>query len=169
MPETTRLQRLPEQMRDNYSIYTLEDEIRADQLCSLLLKQFHRFLLEHHGLEPIQAGTFALGADYFLRDFVISNQRANIFDITAVSIRQFAGHWYIVSNLEPNLAELGNLLKGTEAFFSYCAELQLIDPEQMTAVAEACQDLDYYRGRIESFLDITGDGYIAWEKDVFPC
>jgi len=152
-------------LRDNYTIDSLADEIRADQLCSALLKQFHRDLLENSRLEPLEAGSLASGADYFLRDFMISHLRSNIFSCRANAIRRFAGHWYIISNLEPNLAELSSLLKGTESFYQFCAAQKLIEDPQVAEIAAACQDLPYYQQRIESFHAITGDGFNAWEKN----
>lgn len=151
--------------KNSYTITTLEDEVRVDQQCSALLKSFHRSLLEEQKLEPLEAGSLAAGADYFLRDFVIDNQRRNIFDVTAGSIRTFAGHWYITSNLEPNLAELTAMLKGAESFYNYCAHNGLIADETAGEIRVACNDFSYYAKRIETFLELTGDGFIAWEKD----
>ena len=151
--------------RENYQITSLADEIRADQLCALLLKQFHLALLEKIKLDPLEAGSLAAGADYFLRDYLISNQLANIFDATAETVRRFAASWYILNNLEPNLTELRSLLKGVEAFYNYCAENDLIDRVQAAEIATACYDFAYYQERIESFFAITGDGYRTWEED----
>lgn len=165
MPGNTPSSQLQARQKENYTINDLADEIRADQLCTTLLKQFHHNLLEERHVEPLEAGTLASGADYFLRDFMIGQQRANIFSGTAAAIRRFGGHWYIVSNLEPNLPELAKLLQGAAAFYQYCADQGLIEPERATAIAAACNDLDYYQRRIESFLDISGDGFSAWKKD----
>jgi len=153
--------------RDNYTINSLDDEISADKLCCQLLQQFHQFLLKEARLQPLEAAALASGADYFLRDFVISNRRANIFSTSGDTVRRFGGHWYILNNLEPNLTELKNLLMGIKAFSHFCASLQLVEDQQAAAVDLACQDLDFYRQRIESFLDLTGDGFIAWETN-FP-
>jgi len=150
--------------RDNYAISSLDDEVRADSLCKILLKEFHRHLLEERGLAPLDAGSLAAGADYFLRDFMISNQQANIFSTSATSIRRFAGYWYIISNLEPNMVELSSLLSGTAAFFHFCVGRELMQHQQVAQIATACQDLPSYQLRIESFNAITGDGYSAWEQ-----
>ncbi len=149
----------------SYSIASLEDEIRVDQRCSAFLKSFHRFLLEEQQLDPLEAGSLAAGADYFLRDFVIDNRRLNIFSVTADLVRSFGGHWYITSNLEPNLAELTAMLMGAESFYRYCSAKNLIDSETAEKISVACHDFDYYTLRIDSFLDLTGDGFIAWAKD----
>jgi hypothetical protein len=157
----------PARLRDtnSYEINSLADEIRVDRLCSLLLRQFHRHLLENGHCAPLAAGSLASGADYFLREFMIGHRRSNIFNATADHVRRFAGHWYIVSNLEPNLTELNDLLQGTAAFYGFCAELQLVAPETAESIRQACGQLDSYQQRIESFHAITEDGFRSWEEN----
>ena len=152
-------------LRGNYDTGTLEDELRVNRLCKQLLKQFHRHLLDVLQLDPLEAGEQAAGADYFLLDFMIDNQRANIFAGSAQYLRKFAGNWYIVNNLEPNSDELQVMLAGTANFYRYCAELTLINLESAEQIAATCRQIDYYQQRIEVFLDISGDGYIAWDQE----
>ena len=58
----------------------------------------------------------ANSADYFIRDFVVSIKQRNIFEERPGLVRQFAGNWYIVSNLEPNITELSEHLEGISRF-----------------------------------------------------
>ncbi len=148
--------------KNNYQADSLDDEIRADQFCRNLLQIFHQHLLKEQNLEALEAGSLAAGADYFLRDFMISNQRKNIFDCSATLVRRFAGHWYIISNLEPNMAELMPILKGTERFYHYCLNNKMMAAETAEEIRRVCSDYDYYQQRIESFHNITGDGYSDW-------
>jgi hypothetical protein len=143
-----------------YDLADLADEIRVDGLCHELLKHFHQQLLQDN--EPLAAGSMAAGADYFLRDFMIDHQRANIFDLSAQRVRSFAGNWYIVNTLEPNIAELESLLSGVAQFCQFCAEHQLTAPEQAQQAAATCRDIDYYRERIDSFYAIVDNGFSAW-------
>ena len=152
-------------VRKNYATGTLEDELRINHLCKQLLKEFHQHLLQACQLDPLEAGAQAAGADYFLLDFMIDNQRANIFDASDLHLKKFAGNWYIISNLEPNIDELRVMLDGTANFYHYCAQLKLIKPESARQINAACQQIDYYQQRIEVFLDISGDGYLAWEQE----
>ena len=149
---------------ESYAIKTLEDEIRVDKLCKLLLQQYHQYLLENNNISPLQAGAHASGADYFLRDFMIDNRRINILEISPELIHRFAGNWYIISTLEPNMSELESILLGIQAFYHFCAEQKMVAPEKAEEIQQACSRIDYYRQRIDSFNEITGDGFIAWNS-----
>jgi len=151
--------------RENYTVGSLEDELRINPLCKQLLREFHQYLLQELQLDPLEAGSQAAGADYFLLDFMIDSQRANIFDGSELYLKKFAANWYINSNLEPNIDELQMMLKGTANFYRYCAVLQLVQAKTAEQIAAASRDIAYYRQRIESFLDITGDGYLAWNQE----
>lgn len=151
--------------RENFDIRNLQDEIRVDELCQRFLKCFCRDLVEKEGLSPEKAGALAHGADYFLREFVIADRRENIFALRGGRVRQFAGNWYIIRNLEPNMAELEGILKGVEAFYAYCFTVGKVTGELAEAVRQECARLDYYRQRIDDFWAIEGDGYQAWERE----
>ncbi len=149
---------------ENYHIESFDDEIRIDKICKALLQDFHKHLLNEKKLSPLKAGMMASGADFYLRDFMIDQQRANIFDVSADLVRRFGGNWYIITTLEPNMTELKDILSGVSSFYAFCVEKKVVDEETAAAVAEACQQHDFYEQRIESFHDISGDGFIAWNK-----
>jgi hypothetical protein len=142
----------------------LEDEMRADRLCLDLLRQFAVAAAADGGVDPVAAGALARGADYFLRDFVIADRRDNLLRLPPGRVRQFAGNWYIVRNLEPNLVELSGILKGVAGFYRYLAARGLVSAATAARVGKECADLPYYRERIESFWAIAGDGYLAWDS-----
>lgn len=146
----------------NFDITTLEDEIRADQLCSDLLRAFARNLAEEEALEPARAGALAHGADYYLREFIIADRRENIYAPKPGRVRQFAGNWYIVKTLEPNLVELSGILEGVVAFYHFCLKNNRISSQTLESIQAECAELAYYAQRIEDFWNITGDGYSAW-------
>jgi len=150
--------------KENYQISDLDSEIRVDRLCSELLKAFHQYLLQELRLEPLDAGTQAAGADYFLREFLIGSRQENIFNCTPLQIKQFAGHWYIIRNLEPNMEELTTFLSGTAGFYQYCAHNRLTSESNAAEITKTCADLEYYRQRIDDFHAIVGDGFSSWEK-----
>ncbi|NOY12184.1 MAG: hypothetical protein GXP51_00365 [Deltaproteobacteria bacterium] len=114
----------------SFQIDGLSSEIHADKLCTALLKEFHRYLLHERKLDPLDAGSQAVGADYFLREFMIGHRRENIYNGSAEQARKFAGHWYIITTLEPNIKELAAILKGTASFYQYCAEYKLVGAER---------------------------------------
>lgn len=150
--------------KKNYSITSLEEEIRADRHCSALLKHFHQHLLHELKTDPLEAGSLAAGADYFLREFIIGSQRENILDIPALRVRQFGGNWYIIRNLEPNMDELTDMMLGTAAFYRYCATQKLIEVTTAEEITQECAQLDDFAKRIEEFHDISGDGYKDWDQ-----
>jgi len=147
---------------EHFDITNLEDEINVDRLCSDFLKIFHRDLTEK-GLPPDEAGSLAHGADYFLRDFVIAEKRENIFKLKPERIRQFAGNWYIIKTLEPNMVELESILDGVEAFYSFADSEKRLSEGTIDGVKQECAQREFYSTRIESFWAIEGDGYLAWD------
>jgi hypothetical protein len=150
--------------KENFDVNTLEDEIRIDSLCQRLLRLFYIDLAEE-GRQPAEAGHLAWGADYFLREFLIPDRRENIFAPRPGRVRQFAGNWYIIKNLEPNMEELGNILQGIGAFYEYGRKIGKVGEEVVEDVRRDCAELDFYRRRIDSFWEIEGDGYSTWEQE----
>lgn len=148
----------------DYVPTTLEDELRVDKLCSDLLHRFYCETMES-GLTPEDATALAGAADYFIRDFVVSIKGRSIFDERPGIVSQFAGNWYIVNTMEPLEAELEGYLAGVRAFYRFLHGHQLISLKFLQAIEAECSQLQYYAGRIESFWDIKGDGYQAWEKE----
>lgn len=143
---------------------TLDDELRVDQLCKELLLRFYQETCAQ-GVDEAEATDLASGADYFIRDFVVSIKQLNIFSERTGIVRQFAGNWYIVNTLEPNGAEVGRHLRGVQAFYRFLYGHGLISLQHLHAMERECADTAYYESRIDSFWDIKGDGYGAWERE----
>ncbi|PLX98441.1 MAG: hypothetical protein C0623_12265 [Desulfuromonas sp.] len=152
---------------DDFNIGCLNDEIEVDKLCVELLTAFHKYLIDNRNEDPLTAGSRARGADYFLRDFIIADRRDNLFRIDPQRIRQFGGNWYIISNMEPNLEELGEMLAGVAAFYEYCSALELIAHDTADEIAAHCLALEFYQQRIDEFDAIADDGFIKW-NDACP-
>jgi hypothetical protein len=151
--------------KKNYDIHSLNDEIRADGLCDRLLKECYLHLVNHHELTAEEASRYCYGACYFLQEYLIPNRQVNLFDITPQLIRQFGGNWYIIKNMEPNLAELTGILEGLLAFYDYFRHLELISMQHLEEVQICCADLDYYQSRIDTFYAIENDGFFKWDAD----
>ncbi|PLX87876.1 MAG: hypothetical protein C0614_02780 [Desulfuromonas sp.] len=148
-----------------FHIGSLDDEVRVDKLCTDLLKHLLQHLTKQNGLEPERAGELCHGADYFLREFIIGDRQANIFLVDADQVRQFAGHWYIIRTLEPNRAELGDILDGVATCYAFLNKQRLVSDQKAAEVAKACNDLDYYAARIESFWAIENGGFDRWRAE----
>jgi len=143
---------------------TLEDELRVDRLCSDLLHRFYSESMDA-GLSPEDATALAGAADYFIRDFVVSIKSRSIFEERPGIVRQFAGNWYIVNTMEPLIEEIDGYLAGIKGFYRFLHGHQLISLKFLQAIEAECADRDYYENRIETFWAISGDGYLAWEKE----
>ena len=150
--------------KDDFRLETLDDELRVDDLCKKMLRRFYFQLLED-GDAPERATLLANGADYFARDFVVGFKQRNLFDEKPGIVRQFAGNWYIVTTLEPNISEIAGRLDGVRAFYRFLRSRDLISSGYLDEIEKECADTDFYAGRIASFWDIEGDGYVAWERE----
>jgi hypothetical protein len=147
-----------------YSIVAQEDFPRVDSLCRGLLLAFYEHLLAE-GLPPEEATSLASGADLYLRDFLVDCKGHNLFDEKPGMVKQFAGNWYIVHTLEPDINQLGGHLLGIRAFYAYLRGRELISPDYLASIEADCDAIAYYQWRIESFWEIQGDGFAAWEKE----
>lgn len=148
----------------DFDVKSLDDEIRVDGLCRKVLKRFYLHLMEE-GLSPEQATVLASSADYFLRDYLVGIRQFNPFDERPGIVRQFAGNWYIVSTLEPNVGELARHLEGIARFFRFLHDRGALSARYLAEMERECSDVEYYGARIDSFWAITGDGYRVWERE----
>ena len=150
--------------KDAFTPGTPEDDLRVDNLCKRLLRRFYDRLLGD-GLPPDEATALANGADYFIRDFVVDFKALNLFAEKSGIVRQFAGNWYIVNTLEPDIGQLARHLRGIKAFYRFLRDNELISAECLENSEKESDDLAFYESRINSFWEIKGDGYPAWERE----
>jgi hypothetical protein len=150
--------------KNDFNMETLEDELRVDGLCQRLLRRFYDCRLAA-GLTPQDATLLANSADYYLRDFVVDRMRRNPFEETPGLVRQFAGNWYIVNTLEPNVDELARHLAGIRAFYRFLRDEELISADFFQTIDTECEALPWFSGRIDSFWAIAEDGYYTWEQE----
>lgn len=150
--------------KDDFRLETLDDELRVDGLCRKILRRFYFQLLED-GVTPDRATMLASSADYFVRDFIVGYRQRSPFDESPGIVRRFAGNWYIVNTLEPDIGELSRHLDGVRAFYRFLQALDLISASNLAEIETECSAVDFYESRIASFWEITGDGYFAWERE----
>lgn len=141
-----------------------DDYVRVDFRCKELVMQFYHSLVER-GTERAEASILANGADYFIRDFVVDQMGLNLFTELPGIVRKFAGNWYIITTVDPSINTLEEQLRGIRSFYSYLHSLGLISSEYLAIIEKECADHAYYEKRIETFWEITGDGYLAWELE----
>jgi hypothetical protein len=150
--------------KEEFTIVTDDDYARVDNLCRSILLGFYDHLLAE-GLPPEEATVLANGADYFVRDFLVDCKGYNLFDERPGIVRQFAGNWYIINTIEPDIKQLGRHLQGARAFYGYLCGRKLISTGYLQDVEKECGLLSYYEERIETFWKIEGDGFVAWEME----
>ncbi|MDY0184766.1 MAG: hypothetical protein RBR43_02655 [Desulfuromonadaceae bacterium] len=144
--------------------WSLADELQADNQCANILREFHTHLLEQK-TSPLKAGSLAQGADYFLRDYIISACRCSIFTPPQECVKQFAGHWYIVNTLEPAMKEIEPMLQGIAAFYQFLAANSQVDLELVAQIRKDCSSTEWFAQRLEAFWAIEGDGYLHWRAE----
>ena len=149
---------------DDFDFSTLDDELRVDELCQSLLKQFYQHL-QLGGRTPQQASELAYAVDFYLRDYVLDFARQNVMRPRTGIIRRFAANWYITHTLDPEVAMLERHLEGIREFYRYLHGLHYICREELTWLEKEAAQSEYYRQRIENFLAIYGEGYTAWDAE----
>lgn len=149
---------------DDFDFTTLEDELRVDELCQSLLKHFYQHL-QLSGRTPQQASDLAYAVDFYLRDYVLDFARQNVMRPQPGVIRKFAANWYITHTLDPEAALLERHLEGIRQFYRFLHGRHFISREELSWLEKEAAQIDYYRQRIEAFLAIYGDGYVAWEAE----
>ncbi|MDA8429513.1 MAG: hypothetical protein M0T70_09685 [Geobacteraceae bacterium] len=149
---------------DDFDFTSLEDELQVDERCQSLLKQFYQHL-QRGGRTPQQASELAYAVDFYLRDYVIDFCRYNVVRPQPGVIRRFAANWYITHTLDPEIALLERHLEGIREFYRYLHGQHYICREELTWLENEATQSEYYQQRIESFLAIYGDGYVAWEAE----
>ena len=157
----------PNELKLNKSDFTPvghDDFIRVDRRCKELVLHFYNSLLAAE-TEPAEATVLANGADFFIRDFVVDQMGLNLFTEVPGIVRKFAGNWYIITTVDPDIRKLGEQLRGIRAFYSYLHCHGFISMEYLASIEKECADLAFYEQRIEKFWQIAGDGYLAWERE----
>jgi hypothetical protein len=147
-----------------FDIASIEDELRVDEICRKLLKDFHQDL-QRKGVPPLTAGSLAHSADYYLRDYLVSARQQNLLQEKSGVVRRFAATWYIISTLEPTVEELAGHLNGIREFYRYLHSAGLISGAFLALIEQECDDIRWYTERIASFWKIRDDGYLAWEQE----
>lgn len=150
--------------KNTFDIASIEDELRVDEICRKLLKDFH-LDLQRKGMTPLAAGSLAHSADYYLRDYLVSARQQNLLEEKSGVVRKFAATWYIISTLEPTVEELSGHLNGIREFYRYLHSEGLISGTFLALIEQECDDIHWYTERIASFWKIRDEGYIAWERE----
>ena len=149
---------------DDFEFASPDDELRVDERCQELLKRFYLNLV-NSGMTPEQASELAFSADLYLRDYLVDFASQNVVRPQPGLVRRFAASWFITHTLDPEMRILERHLDGIRELYRYLHGQHLISREELAFLEDEIAQTDYYRRRIEIFLAIVGDGYIAWEAE----
>lgn len=147
---------------DDFEFDTIGEELLVDERCQQILKQFYLFL-QQQGMVAEQASELAFSADLYLRDYLIDFGRQNIVRPQPGIVTTFAGSWFITHTLDPDIIMLERHLTALSELYKYMHRQHLISAEELSFLLEEAGQLDFYRQRIDSFLNLSGDGFVAWD------
>jgi len=147
---------------DDFEFDTIDEELLVDGRCQQILKQFYLFL-QQQGMAAEQASELAFAADLYLRDYLIDFGRQNIVRPQSGIVTKFAGSWYITHTLDPEFASLERHLTALSELYRFLHRRHLISAEELSFLLEEAGQLEFYRQRIDSFLNLTGAGFVAWD------
>jgi hypothetical protein len=149
---------------EDFTPGAIADEIMLDERCRLLLNQFYSNLLES-GCTPEDASKLAFSADYYLRDYLTDFARQDVARPLPGIIRRFAANWFITRTLDPDIALLERHLDAIRQFYRFLQQQNIISPDEFSFLEDEAGQTSYYKERIDSFLSVTVDSYVAWDTE----
>jgi hypothetical protein len=148
--------------RDDFEFDTIDEELLVDGRCQQILKRFYLFL-QQQGMKAEQASELAFSADLYLRDYLIDFGRQNIVRPRPGIVTTFAGSWFITHTLDPEFVTLERHLTAISELYRFMHRQHLISADELSSLLKEAGELECYRQRIDSFLNLTGDGFAAWD------
>ncbi|MDD2581886.1 MAG: hypothetical protein PHR66_07830 [Desulfuromonadaceae bacterium] len=149
---------------DDFEFDTIDEELLVDGRCQQILKQFYLFL-QQQGMAAERASELAFSADLYLRDYLIDFGRQNIARPQPGIVTKFAGSWFITHTLDPDFATLERHLTAISELYGFMHRQHLISADELSLVLKEVEQPGFYRQRIDSFLNLTGDGFVAWDAE----
>ena len=147
---------------EDFEFDTIEEELLVDGRCQEVLKQFYLYL-QQQGMNAERASELAFGADLYLRDYLIDFGRQNIVRPQPGIVTKFAGSWFITHTLDPEFVTLERHLAALSELYRFLHRRHLISADELSYILKEAGEVDFYRQRIDSFLNLTGDGFVAWD------
>jgi hypothetical protein len=111
-----------------------------------------------------EASELAFSADLYLRDYLIDFGRQNIVRPQPGIVTKFAGSWYITHTLDPEFVTLEHHLAALSELYRYLHRRHLISADELAFLLNEAGQLEFYRKRIDTFLNLTGEGFAAWDS-----
>jgi len=149
---------------NDFDFETIDEELLVDGRCQQILKQFYLFL-QQQGMVAESASELAFSADLYLRDYLIDFGRQNIVRPEPGIVTKFAASWFITHTLDPDYATLERHLTAVSELYGYMHRQHLISADELSFLLEEAGQAEFYRQRIDSFLNLTGAGFAAWDAE----
>jgi len=149
---------------DDFEFATLEEELQVDQRCQQILKYFYLHL-QQAGMVAERASELAFSADLYVRDYLLDFACQNIMRPQAGIIRKFAGSWFITHTLDPELVLLERHLAAIVELYRFLHRQHLVSADELAFLLEEAGQVDFYQKRIDTFLNISGDGFVEWNAE----
>ena len=80
-------------------------------------------------------------------------------------VTKFAASWFITHTLDPEIDLLERHLTAITNLYRYMNRQHLISAAELAFLMHEAGELEYYRQRIDSFLNLTGAGFAAWDAE----
>jgi hypothetical protein len=148
--------------QDDFDFDSIDEELLVDERCQQILKQFYLFL-QQQGMAAEQASELAFSADLYLRDYLIDFGRQNIVRPQPGIVTTFAGSWFITHTLDPEFTVLMRHLTAIIELYRFMHRQHLISADERAFLEEEASEREFFRLRIETFLNLTGDGFVVWD------
>lgn len=149
---------------DDFDFDTMDEELLVDERCQQILKQFYLFL-QQQGMSAEMASGLAFSADLYLRDYLIDFCRQNIVRPQPGLVTKFAASWFITHTLDPEISVLERHLRAIEELYRYMHRQHLISADELDFILREAGETEYFSRRIDTFLNISGDGFVAWDAE----
>lgn len=149
---------------DDFDFDTIDEELLVDGRCQQVLKHFY-LSLQQHGMSAEHASELAFSADLYLRDYLIDFGRQNIVRPQPGIVTKFAGSWFITHTLDPDFGALERHLSAISELYRFMHRQHLIAADELAFLLEEAGQSEFFRQRIDSFLNLSGAGFVAWDAE----
>ena len=149
---------------DDFEFETIDEELLVDGRCQQILKKFYLFL-QQQGMAAEQASEMAFSADLYLRDYLLDFGRQNIVRPQPGIVKKFAASWFITHTLDPEIKVLERHLSAITELYRFMNRQHLISAAELAFLIHETGELEYYRQRVDAFLNLTGAGFAEWDAD----
>ncbi len=161
---TESLHPLIEFEHDDFEFADLEEELLVDQRCQQVLKHFYLYL-QQQGMPAERASELAFSADQYVRDYLLDFARQNLVRPQPGIVRKFAASWFITHTLDPEMSLLERHLSAIAELYRFLHRQHLVSADELAFILEESGLVDFYQKRIDSFMNITGDGFVKWDNE----